>query len=64
MANDGLWMDPGSEPSVAELLADPAARLLLRYDGLTVEQVWTVVHDAQVRLDAALGLTRPDIEAA
>ncbi|MDJ0609300.1 MAG: hypothetical protein QNJ67_10015 [Kiloniellales bacterium] len=64
MANEGLWLDPGSEPSVAELLADPAARLLLRYDGLTADQVWTVVQDAQVRLDTALGLTRPDIEAA
>ncbi len=64
MANNRLWMGAGSEPSVAELLADPAARLLLRYDGVTTDQVWSVVREAQVRLDGALVLNRQEIEAA
>lgn len=42
------------EPSAQELLADPIAGLLMRYDGITVEQVWAAIRQAQARLGLAL----------
>lgn len=50
MAGDNLWSEAGSEPSVTELLADPVAQSILRYDRLTPEQVWSVVREARSRM--------------
>lgn len=38
------------EPTIAELLGDPIARLILARDGLRVEAVWDCLHDAKRRL--------------
>jgi hypothetical protein len=41
-----------AEPTVAELLDDPIARLLMARDGLKSETVWAFVRDAQWKLKA------------
>lgn len=39
-----------AEPTIAELLGDPIARLILARDGVRVEAVWDCLHDAKRRL--------------
>lgn len=38
------------EPALAEVMGDPIVHLLMRRDGLGVDQVWPVVREAQSRL--------------
>ena len=65
MTTGGLWRQAGVEPSVAELLEDSAAQILLRYDGLAVEQVWSVVEEARARMVlSSIGPKKPGREAA
>lgn len=39
-----------NEPTVAELLSDPIARLMLARDGVHADMVWDCLHDAKRRL--------------
>jgi len=38
------------EPTVKELISDSAAHVLMRYDGVTIEDVYEAIRDAQSRL--------------
>ena len=58
MASNEPWSKSGVEPSVAELLADPVAQIILRYDGVTRADVWAAVERARQELRAAAG--QPD----
>ena len=45
--NSDRWGRGGIEPSLDELLADPATLALMRADGVTIEDVRTVVSDVK-----------------
>lgn len=44
------WLQPGSEPSISELLDDPTTHTIMRHDGLKAEQIWKVVDKAKRKL--------------
>ena len=44
------WLQPGTEPSVAELLDDPTTRAIMRHDGLRAEHIRKVVEKAKRKL--------------
>jgi len=50
MADDpGTWLC--GEPTVTELLSDPIGKLLMCYDGITVEDISAAMQSARVRLN-------------
>lgn len=51
MQRGHAWLDAGVEPDVDDLLADPLVHLVLRRDGLTVDDVRWAVADARLRLE-------------
>jgi len=44
------WLEPGTEPALAELYADPVLHLVLRRDGITLGDLQRVVGRAQCAL--------------
>lgn len=44
------WKERGVEPSLRELMDDPLTWAVMRRDGLTAEQVWITIRDAQQKL--------------
>ena len=44
------WIERGSEPSLRELMDDPLTQAIMRRDGLTAEQVWQEMREAQQKL--------------
>jgi len=48
----------GREPTVAELLDDPIARLLMASDRLSPETVWECVRDARRKLKESVAKSR------
>lgn len=44
------WLEPGQEPALADLYADPVLHLVLRRDGITLGELQRVVACAQARL--------------
>ena len=51
--------DTGREPTIAELLDDPIARLLMASDRLSPESVWDCVRDARRKLKGVAERSRP-----
>ncbi len=43
MSKGAAWFEAGVEPDLEELLSDPLVEIVLSYDGLTREDVRTVV---------------------
>ncbi|QNT68160.1 hypothetical protein [Defluviicoccus vanus] len=48
----GKWIERGSEPSLRELMDDPLTQAVMRRDGLTAEEIWMAIRDAQRKLAA------------
>ena len=46
----GKWIERGSEPSLRELMDDPLTQAVMRRDGLTAEQIWIAIREAQRKL--------------
>jgi hypothetical protein len=46
------WIERGVEPSLRELMDDPLTWAVMRRDGLTAEQVWVTLRDAQQKLQS------------
>ncbi len=44
------WMERGAEPSLRELMDDPLTQAVMRRDGLTAEEVWIAIREAQKKL--------------
>lgn len=44
------WIERGAEPSLRELMDDPLTEAVMRRDGLTAEQVWIAIREAQRKL--------------
>lgn len=44
------WSELGSEPSLRELMDDPLTKAVMQRDGLTAEQVWIAIREAQRKL--------------
>ncbi len=44
------WSEAGREPRIEDLMADPIVHLVMRRDGLTANQVWHWIFQAQRRL--------------
>ena len=49
------WSKGGVEPSVAEILSDPIVHLVMRRDGVAMDDVRTLVHAARVSLPGGTG---------
>lgn len=49
----GKWIERGSEPSLRELMDDPLTQAVMRRDGLTAEEIWMAIRDAQRKLAAS-----------
>lgn len=43
----GTWTKQGEEPTLETFFADPIVDLLLRRDGLTVQDVWQAIDRAR-----------------
>lgn len=52
------FLQRGFEPPLDEVLADPIVQVLLQRDGLTIEDVWSVVRQAQQHLRNRQGNVR------
>jgi hypothetical protein len=59
MTEGRSWEHAGSEPPVAELLSDPITQMLMRADGVMVEDV-TAAIDGRTRPGAAATQPRRD----
>ncbi len=44
------WLMPGVEPSTRELMADPIFALLLKRDGLEIDDVLRIIETVRERL--------------
>jgi hypothetical protein len=44
------WIERGAEPSLRELMDDPLTKAVMQRDGLTAEQVWIAIREAQRKL--------------
>ncbi|HXQ50589.1 MAG TPA: hypothetical protein VN802_05805 [Stellaceae bacterium] len=44
------WGKAGIEPDLAEMLADPVVRLVMRRDGVSLDELLAVVADARGKL--------------
>lgn len=51
-SRDKAWSEAGQEPKIEDLMADPIVHLVMRRDGLTADQVWHWISEAQRRLRA------------
>jgi hypothetical protein len=44
------WSKAGEEPDLAEMLADPVVHLVMRRDGVNLEELLAVIADARAKL--------------
>lgn len=44
------WQEPGKEPCIADILADPIVHLVMRRDGVSLAELHAVVSRAQAKL--------------
>lgn len=54
MTNPDLYTEFGVEPSLDEILAEPAVRTLMAFDGVDPEEVRSLMRAARLRLSSAL----------
>jgi hypothetical protein len=47
---DQRFVDGRSEPSLSEVMADPIVHAVMRRDGVTAEQLETLLRDASARI--------------
>lgn len=47
------WLEPGAEPALTELLADPVLHLVMRRDGVSMTELCNHISRARVRLGFA-----------
>jgi DTW domain-containing protein YfiP len=50
MCRNAAWSEAGVEPDLEELLSDPLVGIVLSYDGLTPDDVRSVVRAYRARL--------------
>jgi hypothetical protein len=48
------WQNAGEEPSLAEILADPLVHQVMRRDGVSFQELQTVIARAQCALQVGL----------
>jgi hypothetical protein len=44
------WSAAGEEPNLVEMLADPVVHLVMRRDGVSLEELLAVIADARAKL--------------
>ena len=54
VAGEKRWRDAGTEPDLAEVLADPVVHLVMRRDGVSPCQLRQVIVEARKRLRGGL----------
>jgi hypothetical protein len=54
VAGEKRWRDAGTEPDLAEVLADPVVHLVMRRDGVSPCQLRKVIAEARKRLRGGL----------
>jgi len=47
------WLEPGQEPALADLLADPLTHLAMRRDGVSMKELCNHIAAARARLGLA-----------
>ena len=52
------WSEAGPEPKLSEMLADPIVHLVMRRDGLTMDDLHAAVRLGRARLGATAGHDR------
>ncbi|HEY3918274.1 MAG TPA: hypothetical protein VGL83_10805 [Stellaceae bacterium] len=45
-----LWLEPGDEPALGDLLADPVLHLVMRRDGVSMTELCNHISQARLRL--------------